>query len=147
MKKIALIDDEGTNISAIAACLIGVTWPRVFEVQRFALEPEPVDPQAIQILQSHFGEKDMAHVMPTLQTGALPISKFDPNGWYAVITLTGQAEEACPEIPLNNQKYFWNLPNAAKFRGSPENKIEIFERVIEELSWNFREIQKYLFIN
>jgi len=147
MKKIALIDDDGTNISVMAAGLIESTWPGAFEVQRFAIAPEIVDPQAILILEAHFGEKGLGGVLPSLQSNAKSFSQFEAQGFYAVITLTGLAEEECPEPPLTVQKYFWNLPNATKFRGSPENKMEIFERVLEELSWNLREIQKYLFIN
>jgi hypothetical protein len=45
------------------------------------------------------------------------------------------------------QKFYWSLPNVAKFRGTAEQTLEMFERIFLELEGNLKEVTKYVLPN
>ncbi|HLG94310.1 MAG TPA: arsenate reductase ArsC [candidate division Zixibacteria bacterium] len=58
-----------------------------------------------------------------------------------VITLCGNAEERCPTLPAGVARSHWPLPDPAKTNGSPEEVMEGFRRVRDEIG----ELVKRLF--
>lgn len=58
-----------------------------------------------------------------------------------IITLCGDAEERCPALPAGVARTHWPLPDPAKADGSPEEVMESFRRVRDEIS----ELVKRLF--
>ncbi len=50
-----------------------------------------------------------------------------------VITLCGDAEERCPALPAGVARTHWPLPDPVKAKGSPEEVIETFRRVRDEI--------------
>jgi len=63
--------------------------------------------------------------------------RFDPSkvsDYDLVITLCGEAEERCPVLPSGVSRTHWPLPDPAKADGSPEEVMETFRRVRDEIS-------------
>ncbi len=58
-----------------------------------------------------------------------------------VITLCGDAEQRCPTLPTGVSRSHWPLPDPAKANGSPEEVMETFRRVRDEIG----ELVKRLF--
>lgn len=58
-----------------------------------------------------------------------------------VITLCGDAEERCPALPAGVARTHWPLPDPARANGSPEEVMETFRRVRDEIG----ELVKRLF--
>ena len=50
-----------------------------------------------------------------------------------VITLCGDAEERCPAMPAGVSRTHWPLPDPARAKGSPEEVMEAFRRVRDEI--------------
>ncbi len=59
-----------------------------------------------------------------------------------VITLCGDAEERCPALPAGVARTHWPLPDPARANGSPEEVMETFRRVRDEIG----ELVKRLFV-
>lgn len=50
-----------------------------------------------------------------------------------VITVCGNAQEACPVFPGEHKKIHWNLEDPAKTKGSGEEKIITFRRIRDQI--------------
>ena len=58
-----------------------------------------------------------------------------------VITLCGDAEERCPVLPVGVSRTHWPLPDPVRANGTPEEIMETFRRVRDEVG----ELVKRLF--
>lgn len=54
-----------------------------------------------------------------------------------VITVCGNAEQACPMFPGQLNRYHWGFYDPAKAEGSEEEKRAVFERVRDEIALVF----------
>ena len=57
----------------------------------------------------------------------IPFSELD-----LVITLCGDAKEACPYVPSQRREH-WGLPDPAKAEGTEEEKLAVFRKVRDEI--------------
>jgi len=61
---------------------------------------------------------------------------FDPSQakvYDLVVTLCGDAEERCPALPAGVSRTHWPLPDPARAAGLPEEVLETFRRVRDEI--------------
>jgi len=54
-----------------------------------------------------------------------------------VITVCGNADQACPMFPGQLNRHHWGFDDPAKAEGSDEEKLAIFRRVRDEISRTF----------
>lgn len=140
MKKILFVCEDGTHKSVMAAALAQKHWgANNVEVHAAALRVQPLHPGAANILSDN--------QVPLYKGAVKKLTDVNVDDYYAVITLSGLAEEETPEPRREVLKFFWNLPNAAGFRGSEELVEEMYFRLFTELQGNIEEITKYVLPN
>ncbi len=54
-----------------------------------------------------------------------------------VITVCGNADQACPVFPGQVNRYHWGFDDPAKAEGTDEEKLEVFRRVRDEIKMVF----------
>jgi arsenate reductase (thioredoxin) len=59
----------------------------------------------------------------------------------AVITVCGEANEACPVIPVNNRAH-WPISDPAKATGTPEEVLPVFRAVRDDIARRVNELLK-----
>lgn len=57
----------------------------------------------------------------------------------AVITVCGEADEACPVIPHVN-RFHWPIPDPAKAEGTPEQILQVFRAVRDDIARRVNEL-------
>lgn len=88
-------------------------------------EPKAVHPLAIEVMKeagidiSNYSSKGLE---------AVPLEEID-----LVITLCGEAVEACPLLPGKTRRLHWPLPDPALAKGSEEENLKIFREVRDEI--------------
>lgn len=50
-----------------------------------------------------------------------------------VITVCGNADQACPTFPGQSNRYHWGFDDPAKAEGTEETKLAVFRRVRDEI--------------
>lgn len=104
-----------------------------FQVYSGGLEPRGVHPLTVEVMREvgiDISGQTSDPIDPTLLTRA---------DW--AITLCGDAEERCPVTPPKVKRLHWGLPDPAKVTGSPDEIMEAFRRVRDEIG---RRVQEFL---
>ncbi len=65
------------------------------------------------------------------------LDEFKSSNVQTVITVCGNAEEACPVFPGQVNRYHWGFDDPAKAAGSDAEKRVVFERVRDEIALVF----------
>jgi arsenate reductase len=84
-----------------------------------------VHPLAIQALQEHDIE------LATAQSKHLDL--FLDRNVETVITVCGNADQACPTFPGQVNRYHWPFDDPAHAQGTDEEKLAVFRRVRDEI--------------
>lgn len=88
-------------------------------------EPKAVHPLAIEVMKEA-GIDISGYRSKGLE--AVPLEQID-----LVITLCGEAAEACPSFPGKTTRLHWPLPDPAQAQGSEEEILKIFREVRDEI--------------
>ncbi len=106
------------------------------EVYSAGSNPAPsVNPFAIKVMAED-GIDISTHHPKSLEE--IPFSELD-----LVITLCGDAKEACPYVPSQRREH-WGLPDPAKAEGSEEEKLAVFRKVRDEIKARVEELVQRL---
>lgn len=106
--------------------------PEGVEVYSAGSRPSRLNPDAVRAM-AEIGI-DISH-QRSKGIEAVPVERID-----TVITLC--AEEVCPTFPRPVQRLHWPLPDPAAVKGSPEERLEAFRRVRDEIARRLRELFK-----
>jgi arsenate reductase len=104
-----------------------------FEVHSAGLDPTPINPFTIKVLEE-IGVDTSQHV-------SKPLSTYLGNTHFSyLITVCSNAEERCPMFPGMGMRMHWPFEDPAAFEGSDEAKTAKFREIrnlIEEriLDW------------
>ncbi len=61
------------------------------------------------------------------------LNEFLQQPVETVVTVCGQADEACPVFPGQVNRYHWGFDDPAKAAGTEEEKLAVFRRVRDEI--------------
>jgi len=119
--------------SQMAEALLRKHAGDLFEVHSAGLDPTPINPYTIKVLEE-IGVDTSRHV-------AKPLSSYLGNTHFSyLITVCSNAEERCPIFPGMGQRLHWPFEDPALFVGDDESTTEEFRKIrgqIEEkiLAW------------
>jgi arsenate reductase len=65
------------------------------------------------------------------------LSEFLEQGIETVITVCGNADQACPMFPGQVNRCHWGFDDPAKAEGTEEEKLAVFRRVRDEIKMVF----------
>jgi len=66
------------------------------------------------------------------------MTEFQDQEVETVITVCGNADEACPMFPGQVNRYHWGFDDPAHAEGSDEEKLAVFRRVRDEIARVFQ---------
>jgi len=66
-----------------------------------------------------------------------PMDEFLKQRVETVITVCGNADQACPTFPGQVNRYHWAFDDPAKAEGTEEEKLKVFRRVRDEIKLAF----------
>lgn len=61
------------------------------------------------------------------------LEEFQEETVETVITVCGNADQACPNFPGQKRRYHWPFDDPADAEGSEEEQMEVFRRVRDEI--------------
>ena len=88
-----------------------------------------VHPKAIQVM------KEVG--IDISQNRSKHLNEFLDRPVHTVITVCGNADEACPIFPSAVARYHWGFEDPAKAEGSEEEVLSVFRRVRDEITTVF----------
>jgi len=92
-----------------------------YEVFSAGMEPTHVNPRAIEVLKE-IGIDISSQYSKLIENHLL-------NSMDMVVTLCGEAEEACPVTPPHIKREHWPLPDPARATGTEEEIMDKFREV------------------
>ena len=99
----------------------------IAEVQSAGSNPAQfVHPKAIQVM-SEIG-------IDISKNRSKHLNEFLDRKVHTVITVCGNADEACPIFPGMVARYHWGFEDPAKAQGSEDEILEVFREVRDEIS-------------
>jgi arsenate reductase len=102
----------------------------IVEVESAGSKPAQfVHPKAIQVM-SEIG-------IDISKNRSKDLNEFLDRNVHTVITVCGDADEACPIFPGMVARYHWGFEDPAKAQGSEDEVLEVFRRVRDEIAQVF----------
>ncbi len=128
MKPIILILCTGNSCrSHMAEGLLRHAAGNLFDVQSAGSKPTGyVHPKAIRVMQE-IGIDISRHRSKSFH-------EFLDQGVETVITVCGNADQACPMFPGQVRRHHWGFDDPAQAPGSEEEQLEVFRRVRDEMA-------------
>ena len=65
------------------------------------------------------------------------LNEFLESNIQTVITVCGNADQACPTFPGQVNRYHWGFDDPAKFEGTEAERLKVFRRVRDEIKLVF----------
>ncbi|MCT3207985.1 arsenate reductase (thioredoxin) [Limosilactobacillus reuteri] len=96
-----------------------------YEIQSAGLEAHGVNPLAIEVMAED--NIDISHQYS---------KTIDPHYFKTanlIVTLCGDAKDRCPVIAPSTHSIYWPLPDPAQATGTPEQQLQIFRQVRNEI--------------
>lgn len=127
-KPVILILCTGNSCrSQMAEGILNRAAGNIVEVESAGSNPaEFVHPKAIQVM-SEIGI-DISHSHPK------HLNEFLNRKVHTVITVCGNADEACPIFPGLVARYHWGVEDPAKAQGTDQEILQIFRQTRDEIS-------------
>jgi arsenate reductase len=98
----------------------------ILDVQSAGSKPAGyVHPMAIKVMQE--AGIDIS------QHASKHLNQFLDQKIETVITVCGNADQACPMFPGQVSRYHWGFPDPAKAEGTDEEKLKVFREVRDEV--------------
>lgn len=112
--------------SQVAEALLRRIGKNDFQVSSAGIQPEPLDPLAIQMM-AEMGIDISGHM-------SLSIDHFLNQEFEYIITLCDKAQPYIAEFPGTHTSICWHLPDPAEFQGSDDNKRQLLHMLCIELN-------------
>ncbi|MDW8321130.1 MAG: arsenate reductase ArsC [Armatimonadota bacterium] len=96
---------------------------------------ERVHPLAVQVM----AEKDI-----DISSQCPKLVNAIPQPVDFVVTLCGEAAEECPAFPGAKRTEHWGLPDPARATGAPEEVLQVFRSVRDEIERRMQELAERL---
>ncbi len=95
------------------------------EATSAGLDPQPIDSRAVEVMREH--GIDIHHQKSKL------LDEKMVSGADVVVTLCGDARERCPVFPPEIRVVHWPLEDPKRATGSPEQALEKFRQVRDQI--------------
>ncbi len=127
MKPTVLILCTGNSCrSHLAEGILRTTAGELLDVHSAGSKPAGyVHPLAVRVMKE-IGIDISAH-------SSKHLSEFLQRPIETVITVCGNADQACPVFPGQVNRYHWGFDDPAKAEGTEEQKLAVFRRVRDEM--------------
>jgi arsenate reductase len=112
--------------SQVAEALLRRIGKNDFQVFSAGIQPEPLDPLAIQMM-AEMGIDISGHM-------SLSIDHFLNQDFEYIITLCNKAQPYVAEFPGTYTSICWHLPDPADFQGSDDNKRQLLQMLCVQLT-------------
>ncbi len=103
-----------------------------FVVYSAGTNPQGVNPRAVETMA------EIGIDISSQTSDALDIKLL--NQMDLVITLCGDAAETCPLTPPSIEKRHWDIPDPARFQGTPEEARQHFREVRDDIRRRIEEL-------
>ncbi len=102
------------------------------EAQSAGVEPKGLNPNAVRVMQERgidiSGQRSKA------------LDHDEASRMDYLITVCGNAEKRCPVLPAGVLRIHWPLEDPATATGSPEDILEVFRRIRNEIEARVRDL-------
>ena len=130
MKNVLVLCTGNSCRSHIAEAILRAAAKDIFEVHSAGSNPAGyVYPKAVAVM------KEIA--IDISNHSSKHMSDFLKRDVHTVITVCGNADQACPSFPGQLKRYHWRFDDPAKAEGSDEEVLDVFRRVRDEIKLVF----------
>lgn len=125
MKKILFVCTGNSARSQMAEGFARAYGGGLVSAASAGLDPQPIDPRAIEVMRER--GIDINHQKSKL------LDEKMVSGADVVVTLCGDARERCPVFPPEIRVVHWPLEDPKRAAGSPEQALEKFRQVRDQI--------------
>ena len=130
MRNVLVLCTGNSCRSHIAEAILRAAAKDIFEVHSAGSNPAGfVHPKAVAVMKE-IGIDISNH-------SSKHMSDFLKRDVHTVITVCGNADQACPSFPGQLKRYHWEFDDPAKAEGSDEEVLDVFRRVRDEIKLVF----------
>ena len=130
MKSVLVLCTGNSCRSHIAEAILRAAAKDIFEVHSAGSNPAGyVHPKAVAVMKE-IGIDISNH-------SSKHMNDFLKRDVHTVITVCGNADQACPSFPGQLKRYHWGFDDPAKAEGSDEEVLDVFRRVRDEIKLVF----------
>ena len=128
MKRVLILCTGNSARSQMAEGLLRHFAGDKFEVFSAGVEPTQVNPLAIAAMKE-IGIDISKHKSKS-------VAEFSGQQFDYCITVCDNAKQACPVFPGKYRKIHWGLEDPAQFRGTEEEKLDVFRKIRDKIKEN-----------
>ena len=130
MRNVLVLCTGNSCRSHIAEAILRAAAKDIFEVHSAGSNPAGfVHPKAVAVMKE-IGIDISNH-------SSKYMNDFLKRDLHTVITVCGNADQACPSFPGLLKRYHWGFDDPAKAEGSDEEVLDVFRRVRDEIKLVF----------
>ena len=130
MRNVLVLCTGNSCRSHIAEAILRAAAKDIFEVHSAGSNPAGfVHPKAVAVMKE-IGIDISNH-------SSKHMNDFLKRDVHTVITVCGNADQACPSFPGQLNRYHWGFYDPAKAEGSDEEVLDVFRRVRDEIKLVF----------
>ena len=130
MRNVLVLCTGNSCRSHIAEAILRAAAKDIFEVHSAGSNPACyVHPKAVAVMKE-IGIDISNH-------SSKHMNDFLKRDVHTVITVCGNADQACPSFPGQLKRYHWGFDDPAKAEGSDEEVLDVFRRVRDEIKLVF----------
>ena len=130
MRNVLVLCTGNSCRSHIAKAILRAAAKDIFEVHSAGSNPAGfVHPKAVAVMKE-IGIDISNH-------SSKHMNDFLKRDVHTVITVCGNADQACPSFPGQLKRYHWGFDDPAKAEGSDEEVLDVFRRVRDEIKLVF----------
>jgi arsenate reductase len=130
MRNVLVLCTGNSCRSHIAEAILKAAAKDIFEVHSAGSNPAGyVHPKAVAVMKE-IGIDISNH-------SSKHMNDFLKRDVHTVITVCGNADQACPSFPGQLKRYHWGFDDPAKAEGSDEEVLDVFRRVRDEIKLVF----------
>lgn len=130
MRNVLVLCTGNSCRSHIAEAILRAAAKDIFEVHSAGSNPAGyVHPKAVAVMKE-IGIDISNH-------SSKHMNDFLKRNVHTVITVCGNADQACPSFPGELKRYHWGFDDPAKAEGSDEEVLDVFRRVRDEIKLVF----------
>ena len=130
MRNVLVLCTGNSCRSHIAEAILRAAAKDIFEVNSAGSNPAGyVHPKAVAVMKE-IGIDISNH-------SSKHMNDFLKRDVHTVITVCGNADQACPSFPGQLKRYHWGFDDPAKAEGSDEEVLDVFRRVRDEIKLVF----------
>ena len=130
MRNVLVLCTGNSCRSHIAEAILRAAAKDIFEVHSAGSNPAGfVHPKAVAVMKEigiDISDHSSKHMNDFLKCDV-----------HTVITVCGNADQACPSFPGQLKRYHWGFDDPAKAEGSDEEVLDVFRRVRDEIMFVF----------